>query len=131
MLRTKTLTECKKHCAILKQNFVERGHEENILKEEIDKVDNIDRKDLLRKKEKYITNRIPCLITYYRKLPMMCKIINKHWNILQINPKLQETFQNNPFVAFKRNKNLQEIIRDHTIKNGKVFKAQSKNRKGK
>ena len=34
-------------------------------------------------------------------------------------------------VAFKRNKNLQEIIGGHTIKNGKVSKAHSKNRKGK
>ena len=45
-----TLTEYKKHCAILKQKFIEWGYEENILKDEIDKVDNIDRKDLLRKK---------------------------------------------------------------------------------
>ena len=37
-----TLTEYKKHCAILKQNFIERVYEENILNAEIDKVDNID-----------------------------------------------------------------------------------------
>ena len=61
----------------------------------------------------------------------MRKTINKHWNVLQINPGLRETFQNNPIVAFKRNKNLQEIIGGHTIKNGKVFKANSKNRKEK
>ena len=52
---------------------------------------------------------------------MMHKIINKHWNVLQINLGLEEIFQNNPFVAYKRNKNLQEIIGGHTIKNGKVF----------
>ena len=40
-----TLTEYKKHCAI-----IERGYEENILKDETDKVDNINRKELLRKK---------------------------------------------------------------------------------
>ena len=62
------------------------------MKDEIDKVDNIDRKDLLSKKEKNIKDRIPCLITYNRKLPMMRKIINKHWNVLQINPGLEETF---------------------------------------
>ena len=45
-----TLTEYKKHCAILKQKFIERGYEESIMKDKIDKVDNIDRKDLLRKK---------------------------------------------------------------------------------
>ena len=97
------------------------------MKDEIDKVDNIDRKELLRKKEENIKDKIPCLITYNRKLPMM----RKQWNVLQINPKLQETFQNNPFVAFKRNKNLQEITGGHTIKNGKVFKAQSKKQKKK
>ena len=37
-----TLTEYIKHGAILKQNFIERGFEENILNDEIDKVDNID-----------------------------------------------------------------------------------------
>ena len=35
---------------MLKQNFIERGYEENILKDQIDKVDNIDREDLSRKK---------------------------------------------------------------------------------
>ena len=53
-LRMKTIcstrTEYKRHFAILKQKFIERGYEENILKNELDKVDNIDRKDLLRKK---------------------------------------------------------------------------------
>ena len=91
------------------------------MNDEIDKVDNIDRKDLLSKKEKNIKDRIPCLITYNRKLPMMHKILNKHWNVLQINPELRETFQNNPFVAFKRNKNLREIIVGHTIKKWKSF----------
>ena len=44
------------------------------------------------------------MITYNKKLPMIHKIISKHWNILQINPELQETFQNNLLVEFKRNK---------------------------
>ena len=57
---------------------------------------------------------------------MAHKIFNKHWNVLQINLELQETFQKNLFVAFKRNKILQEIIGGHTIKNGKVYKAHSK-----
>ena len=40
---------------------------------------------------------------------MMRKIVNKHWNVLQINSKLQETFENNPFVAFKRNKTYKKL----------------------
>ena len=45
------ITKYKKHCAILKQNFIEKGYKENILKDEIDKVDNIDRKNVLSKKK--------------------------------------------------------------------------------
>ena len=51
----------------------------------------------------------------------MHKIIGKYWNIPQMNAELKETFQNNPFATFKRNKNLKEIIGDHMIKNRKVF----------
>ena len=72
----------KKQCVILKQTLMERGYEENIFKGKVDKVDNTDRKDLLRKKEKSNKNRILCLIAYNRKLPMFCKIINKCWNAL-------------------------------------------------
>ena len=36
---------------------------------------------------------------------MVHQIINKHWEILQINPELRNTFQNSLFVAFKRNEN--------------------------
>ena len=32
---------------------------------------------------------------------MIRKIINMHWNLLQITPELQETFHNNLFVVFK------------------------------
>ena len=81
---------------------------------QIDKVDNTDRKDLLRKKNK---DRIPCQITNNRKLSNMRQIINEYLIVLKLNLDLEETFQNNPSVAFKRNKNLQEIIGDHTMKN--------------
>ena len=53
---------------------------------------------------------------------MLVSVVDKD---KEINPELQETFQNNLFVAFKRNKNLQDIIEGHTMKNGKVYKAHS------
>ena len=58
----------------------------------------------------------------------MRKITKKYCSVLQIISELRETFQNNPFVAFKRNKNLQEIIDGHTIKNREVFKTHLENR---
>ena len=101
------------------------------MKDQIVKADNTDCKDLLRKIGKSQKDRIPFLITRNRNLPMMRKILDKNWNVLQINPELEETFQNYMFVAFKRNKNFQEIIGSHTIKYRKEFKTHLENRKAK
>ena len=57
---------------------------------------------------------------------MMCIIVNKYGNVLQINPELRGTFQKNPLVVFKRNRSLQEIIGGHTIKNEKPFYVTNK-----
>ena len=38
------------------------------------------------------------------------KTIRKNWNILQINENFKEIFKNEPIAAFKRSKNIQEII---------------------
>ena len=62
---------------------------------------------------------------------MTLKIINKHWNILQLNTELRETFHNKLIVALKRTKNLQEIIVDHMVKNGILFKKPFKKLKTK
>ena len=48
--------------------------------------------------------------------------MNRNWNILQINTGFQRVFKDAPMIAFKRSKNLQEIIGGHTVKQGKVFK---------
>ena len=72
-----TLTGYQKHCAILKQNFIERGYEENILNDEIDEGDNIDRKDLLSKKQKNIKDRISCLKLTIENFQWSVKLLTK------------------------------------------------------
>ena len=44
----------------------------------------------------------------------------KHWHLLHINPNLAEIFQNPPILAFRRNKNLRDIVGTKLIENGKV-----------
>ena len=62
--------------------------------------------------------RIPLVITYNRFLPNTIKTIGKNWNILQVKEKFKEIFKNKSITAFKRNKNIQEIIMTHWIENG-------------
>ena len=58
---------------------------------------------------------------------MICKIINEYWNVPQINPELQETFQN---VKLKKNKNCPRNSGGHRIKKRKEFKTHLETRKG-
>ena len=67
-------------------------------------------------------SRTPLSVTYNRTLHDISKIVNRNWNILQINTEFHGVFQATPMIAFKSRKNLQEIIGVHTIGEGKVFK---------
>ena len=59
------------------------------------------------------------------------KIVNRNWNILQINTEFHGVSQATPMIAFKRSKNLQEIIGGHTVRQGNVFKKSLARLKGK
>ena len=57
----------------------------------------------------------------------MSKVVRKHWNILSINKFFKEIFQNEPVIAFKRNKNLKEVIGSNKSEYNKVKKHASIN----
>ena len=61
-------------------------------------------------------------MTYNRTLANISKIVNRNWNILQINTEFYRVFKDTSMIAFKSNKNLQKTIRGHTVQQGKVFK---------
>ena len=44
----------------------------------------------------------------------------KHWDLLHINPNLAEIFQSPPILAFRRHKNLRDIIGTQLIEDSKV-----------
>ena len=111
-----TTTEYDKNCASTKQKFLERQCKEEVLHEQINKVDKIERKELFTNKENSNKNRIPLSITYNRTLSVVSKII------LQINTQFHAVFQTKPMIAFKCSKNPQEIVGGHSVKQGKVFK---------
>ena len=115
-----TSTEFDKNCAIIKQKFLDRQYKEEVLDEQIKKVDRTERKELFTCKEKNNKSRIPLSITYNRTLPNISKIVNRNWNILQINTEFHGIFQAIPMIAFKRS--LQEIFGGHRVKQGNVFK---------
>ena len=81
----------------------------------INRAITIPRNELLNKIKTSNTERLPLTVTYNRTLPDLKTIIDKNWHILQIQPKLKEIFAEPPILAFKRNKNLRDIIRGNKL----------------
>ena len=82
---------------------------------QINRAISIPRNELLNKIKISNTERSQFTVTYNRTLTDLKAIIDKKWHILQIEPKLKEIFTEPPNLAFKRDKNLKDIIGDDKV----------------
>ena len=98
------------NCKRLLNTLTKRGYNKTDTATQINRAISIPRNELLNKIKTSNTERLPLTVTYNRTLPDLKTIIDKNWPILQIEPKLKEIFAEPPILAFKRNKNLKDII---------------------
>ena len=111
----------------LKSNFIQRGYRENILQKQLIKAESTDRKELLKEREKNISQRVRFTMTFNENLPGMNSILNKHWHLLQTNSQNSVVFHGKPRLTFRRNKNLKDLIRHtHLTHNNKNTTAMNK-----
>ena len=118
-------SELNKNLDKLKTDFVKRGYNENFVEEQFERISTKERKSLLEKKSTLSNQtRIPLVITYNTTLPNIKEIIYKHWNLLQINTVLRPLFEEKPIIAYRRNKNLRDLIGGNRILNNrKIIKV--------
>ena len=93
--------EFLKNCTKIISRFTQRGYPESLTQEAYYKTTSKQRKSLLQTKEKKRSQRIPLVVTYNRTLPPLGPIINKHWHILQSDPKMEEKFSERPVLAYR------------------------------
>ena len=135
-----TSTEIRKICTTeedfteqskaLTKRLFERGYNENEIKQRILKVFTIERAQLLNQEKQATSNRIPLILTYIRTLPDIKRAINKHWDILKISRDFDKVFAEHPIIAFRRNRNLQDILGKKRIINNRKQLRQSINQNG-
>ena len=68
------------------------------------------------------TNRISLVTTFYNTLPPIAKIIRDRWDILKLKPNLKDVFEEPGMLAYRRAKNLKEIVGSNNILNNKVIR---------
>ena len=112
----------KEAMQVIKKKFFNRGYPTDVLEEQIKRTESVSRRDLLEDKEKESGKRIPFIATFNKNLPNIRATMDKHWHLLQTNPKIAATFAEKPIIAFKRNKNLKDLIgQTHLSKNRKII----------
>ena len=95
----------------LKSHLRKRGYSSRFIEGQLQKVDKIDRSDLLTYKTKEEKNdRVSLVITYSKHLPDIQKISRDHLPLLHKSIEMQEIFDKHPLVAFKRDRNLTDIL---------------------
>ena len=112
-------SELSKNLQVLKESFINRGFKENFVDTELQRLLT----PLLTPKSKEKDQkRIPFITTYNKTLTNLKQIINKHWYLLQIHSNLRTAFEQEPLIAYRRNKNLGDLIGSKKMLDGKVVR---------
>ena len=127
-----TFQEYHSHSRKLIEQFVKKGYKKDVVTQQIQKIDQIDRKQLLHQQKRHDKQCIPLSVTYSRSLPNLKDIITKHWHILQASQSFKETFSTHPIIAFRKGTSLKQIIGTNTIHNNeKLIKTKINHHTGK
>ena len=94
----------------MKGYFIQRGFDQPSIEETIGEVLKKPREEALVYKRKESNERVPFVLTYHPRLRMMGKILHRNYKLLQSNERLKKAFPEPPMVAFKRLKNLRDML---------------------
>ena len=89
---------------------------ENIIQNQNKKLDNLKRSALLSN-TKTVRKNIPFLVTYSPTLPNIKKIVNKLWDLLNINCTFADVYKTISAIALCKNTSLRPLIGADTIRN--------------
>ena len=106
----------------MSKNLIDGGYKKAEIYDSISKAFHRNRKDLLTQNNepKY---RIPLAFTYNSTLPNVKETVKKHWNISQINNKLEDLFSEPLVMCVCRSKHLKDFLwRKEMVKKGSKSK---------
>ena len=108
---------CEKECdyqtqrKILKAQLRKRGYSGKLIESQLQRVDRLDRDELLQyKKKKASTDRVPLVLTFSKCLPDVGAILTRHQNTLFRSPRLRDIFGKPSLVSYRRGKNLCDTL---------------------
>ena len=104
----------------LKQHLLTRGYNEELVDRQMERAIIIPRENTLQNHQRQTSMRIqrlPLVITYHLGLPKIANILKKHLPILHASDGLRDAVPDPPMVAFRRPKNLRDLLVRAELKN--------------
>ena len=90
---------------------MERDYKPGLIDAAIEKAKAIPRDEALKKVNPEKQNKRPVfVVTYDPRLPSISNIVQKHWRTMTKDPYLKQVFQEPPLIAYKRPKNIKDLI---------------------
>ena len=108
----------------LKTHLRKRGYKDNLVERQLGKVDNLRRENLLDYNSQKETDRVPLVLTYTDALPNIHSILNRHMKTLYKSEINEEIFRHPPLVAFRRDRNIKDIL-VHKKHNNTFYKKEN------
>ena len=95
----------------LRQDLFSRNYHPKIINEAFNKIKKISRKKALEKVTKDKEQKTPLITTFHPNLPSIANIVRKHWKVMtEEDPRLKRVFPKPSVVAYKRGKNLKDLL---------------------
>ena len=85
----------------IKSHLRKRGYDQNLVEDQLKKVDNLDRETLLRYNTRKQANRVPLVTTYSKGLPNIHSILKKNMKILYQSERMKKISKNHLLFRIK------------------------------
>ena len=107
----------------LKTQLKSRGYKTKNITDAFDKAQEKDRASLMEYKNKATrADRIPFVVTFHPDLTNISSTIRKHWRLIENDSSLKEIFPSPPVIAYRRPKNLKDILVTSKVKKQETSK---------
>ena len=95
----------------LRNDLISRGYLPKIISEAFQRVSNIERTEALKKVSRIKQQNNVLIATYHPALPSISNIVRKHHKVMtDENPRLKRCFPKPSMIAYKRSKNIKDIL---------------------
>ena len=116
----------KKHRSNLKNRLRDRDYPESVIEKELCKVDKMSREQVLRGVPlKRKNDRVPMALTYSRFLPNIPALLKRNRHLLHRSERMRSIFTTDSMVAYKRGRNLKDMLVHRKTKVALASKGQS------